>query len=84
MKSKKKIKTKKFFYLEKKISEENYEKIMKLGDKSLVPEEKVMRMYPQKNLFSHVLGQVDDENDGISGVEKFFNSKLKDKQLNQI
>ena len=51
---KKKIKTKKFFYLEKKISEENYEKIMKLGDKSLIPEERVLRMYPQKNLFSHV------------------------------
>ena len=41
MKLKKKIKNKKFFYLEKKISEENYEKIMKLGDKSLVPEERV-------------------------------------------
>ncbi len=64
---KKKIKTKKFFYLEKKISEENYEKIMKLGDKSLVPEERVLRMYPQKNLFSHVLGQIDDDNNGISG-----------------
>ncbi len=49
---KKKIKTKKFFYLEKKISEENYEKIMKLGDKSLIPEEKVLRMYPQKNLLA--------------------------------
>ena len=74
---KKKIKTKKFFYLEKKISEENYEKIMKLGDKSLVPEERVLRMYPQKNLFSHVLGQIDDDNNGISGLEKSLNEKLR-------
>ena len=73
----KKIDSKKFFYLEKKISEENYEKIMKLGDKSLIPEEKVLRIYPQKNLFSHVLGQIDDDNNGISGLEKSLNDKLK-------
>ncbi len=74
---KKRIKTKKFFYLEKKISEENYEKIMKLGDKSLVPEERVLRIYPQKNLFSHVLGQIDDDNNGISGLEKSLNDELR-------
>ena len=50
---------------------------MKLGDKSLIPEEKVLRMYPQKNLFSHVLGQIDDDNNGISGLEKSLNEELK-------
>ncbi len=74
---KKKIEDKKFFYLEKKISEENYEKIMKLGDKSLIPEEKILRIYPQKNLFSHVLGQIDDDNNGISGLEKSLNENLR-------
>ncbi len=73
----KKIENKKFFYLEKKISEENYEKIMQLGDKSLIPEEKVLRMYPQKNLFSHVLGQIDNDNNGISGLEKSLNEELR-------
>ena len=73
----KKIDNKNFFYLEKKISEENYEKIMKLGDKSLIPEEKVLRIYPQKNLFSHVLGQIDDDNNGISGLEKSLNDVLR-------
>ena len=77
---KKKIEDKKFFYLEKKISEENYEKIMKLGDKSLIPEEKILRMYPQKNLFSHVLGQIDDDNNGISGLEKSLNEDLRKSQ----
>ena len=72
----KKINKKKYFYLEKKISEENYEKIMKLGDKSIKPEEKVLRMYPQKNLFSHIIGQIDDNNNGISGLEKSFNEIL--------
>ena len=73
----KKIKNKKFFYLEKKISEENYEKVMKLGDKSIIPEEKILRIYPQKNLFSHILGQIDNDNNGISGLEKSLNDNLK-------
>jgi cell division protein FtsI (penicillin-binding protein 3) len=74
---KKKLNKKKYFYLEKKISEENYEKIMKLGDKSIKPEEKVLRVYPQKNLFSHIIGQIDDDNNGISGLEKSFNGMLR-------
>ena len=77
-KIKKQLDTKKFFWLEKKISEENYEKIMKLGDKSIKPEERVLRMYPQKNLFSHIIGQIDDNNNGISGLEKSFNEILRE------
>ena len=76
-KIKKQLNTKKFFWLEKKISEENYEKIMKLGDKSINPEERVLRIYPQKNLFSHIIGQIDDDNNGISGLEKSFNETLR-------
>jgi len=76
-KIKKKLNQKKYFYLEKKISEENYEKIMKLGDKSIKPEEKVLRIYPQKNLFSHIIGQIDDDNNGISGLEKSFDEILR-------
>ena len=72
------IKKKKFFWFEKKISEENYERIMKLGDKSIKPEEKITRLYPQKNLFSHIIGQIDDGNIGISGLEKSLDKKLKE------
>ena len=50
---------------------------MKLGDNSIKPEEKVLRMYPQKNLFSHIIGQIDDDNNGISGLEKSFDEILK-------
>ena len=73
----KKIDQNKFFYFEKKISLENYEKIMLLGDKSIVPEEKLVRVYPQKNLFSHIIGQIDNDNQGISGIEKSFDDRLK-------
>ena len=71
------IDKKNFFWLEKKVSEENYEKLMKLGDKSIKPEEKVLRIYPQKNLFSHIIGQIDDDNNGISGLEKSFDEVLR-------
>jgi len=73
----KKLNKNKFFIFEKKISSTNYQKIMSLGDKSIRPEEQVTRIYPQKNLFSHIIGQIDDDNKGISGLEKFFNEKLK-------
>ena len=76
-KIKKQLDTKKFFWLEKKVSEENYEKLMKLGDKSIKPEEKVLRIYPQKNLFSHIIGQIDNDNSGISGLEKSFDEVLR-------
>ena len=71
------LKNKKFFYFEKKISGENYEKIMKLGDKSIQPEEKLTRIYPEKNLFSHIIGQIDNDNNGISGLEKSLDEDLK-------
>ena len=74
---KKKLNKNKFFYLEKKISTKNYEKIMLLGDKAIKPEEKLTRIYPHKNLFSHIIGQIDNENSGISGIEKSFNEELK-------
>ena len=55
-------------------------RIMKLGDKSIKPEEKLTRLYPQKNLFSHIIGQIDDDNIGISGLEKSLDRKIKRNQ----
>ena len=52
----KKLKKGKFFYFEKKISDENYDKLMQLGDKSIESRNSLTRIYPQKNLFSHVIG----------------------------
>ena len=50
---------------------------MLLGDKSLKSEESLIRLYPQDNLFSHIIGQIDDDNYGISGIEKSFDEDLK-------
>ena len=77
---KERIQKGKFFYFEKKISEENYEKLMQLGDKSIEPRDNLIRIYPQKNLFSHIIGQIDNDNNGISGLEKSLDEKLKNTQ----
>jgi len=74
---KKKINKKKYFRLEKELSQNQIQKLRLLGDKSIKFEELLTRIYPQKNLFSHILGQIDDENNGISGIEKFFDYELK-------
>ena len=75
-KFKKKMYGKKFFYVQKKISQNKLEKILLLGDKSFIQEEKIARIYPNGELFSHVLGQIDDNNNGISGLEKTFDYEL--------
>ena len=76
-----KFKKNKFFYLEKNISDEKYEQLMKLGDKSIKPEKKILRVYPQKNLFSHLIGQIDSDNIGISGIEKSKNNLLRETKI---
>lgn len=73
---------KKFFYLEKKISQEKYNKIMLLGDKSIINEDKISRIYPQKELYSHLIGQIDDDNNGISGLELSFDYELSTSEKN--
>ncbi len=74
----KKLNGKKFFYFAEELNPENYEKLMMLGDKSLIPENRITRVYPQKNLFSHIIGQIDNDNNGVSGIEKSYDKKLKD------
>ncbi len=79
-KIKKKIYGNKTFYFTKKISEEKYEKVLLMGDKSIIAEEKLSRIYPQENLFSHIIGQIDDDNNGISGIEKFYDYELRSRK----
>ena len=47
-----------------------------MGDKS-IKEEQNFKNLPSGSLFSHVIGQIDDDNKGISGIEKHFDYELK-------
>ncbi len=68
---------KKFFYVKKKIEPEKLEQLLLLGDKSFIQEDAIARVYPNRNLFSHVIGQIDNNNNGISGLEKTFDYELR-------
>ena len=72
----KKLNNDKFFYLKKRLTEDDKTNLWLIGNKALIFEKKQFRIYPQKSLFSHVIGQIDDNNTGISGVEKYFDNKL--------
>ena len=76
----KKIKTKlnnnDFFWIGRRLTPKEKDQFWLMGNKAFVFEPKPSRIYPQKNLFSHILGQTDDTNAGISGLEKFLENQL--------
>ena len=78
----KKLNKNKYFYLKKRIDQSEREKFWALGEKGIKFETFQARMYTHGNLFNHdIIGQVDYDNYGISGVEKYFDRELKDKKL---
>ena len=83
-KIKKQLNKNKYFYLKKNITKEEQVKLWSLGEKGLLFETTQTRIYPHKNLFSHVVGQIDNDNYGISGLEKSFDQKLKSNKENIV
>ncbi len=77
---KKRIKKKKYFRFKKELTYGQIEELRLLGDKSIRFEEQITRLYPHENLFSHIIGQIDDDNNGVSGIEKFFDYELKNRK----
>jgi len=74
----------KFFYIKKRLTEDEKTKLWLLGNKAIEFPKKQFRIYPQKNLFSHILGQINDDNIGISGLEKFFDKDLKNNKIDNF
>ncbi len=77
----KNLKANKYFYLKKRINQFEREKFWNLGEKGIIFEPFQTRVYTHANLFSHIIGQVDYDNYGISGIEKYFDKQLKDKKF---
>ena len=77
----KKLNKGKYFYLKKRINQTEKEIFWSLGEKGIIFEPFQSRIYTHANLFSHIIGQVDYDNYGISGIEKSFDSELKNKNL---
>jgi len=70
-------KDKRFVWIKRKISTEEKEKIVALKIQGIEFQEEPMRFYPKRKIASHMLGFVNIDNDGMEGVELYFNKYLK-------
>ncbi|MDR1477210.1 MAG: penicillin-binding protein 2 [Rickettsiales bacterium] len=61
-----------FVYLARNVAPAVREKVLLIGEPGLEFAETGHRFYPQGSLFSHIVGAVDVDNNGISGVEKYL------------
>ena len=77
----KKLNGKKYFRIKTRITQNEKQKLLSLGEKAIKFEPFQARLYTHGDLFSHVIGQVDYDNFGISGIEKYFDKELKSKNL---
>ena len=64
------------------MSEEEKDKLWNLGEKGIFFESYQRRFYPHGSLYSHILGQIDNDNYGISGIERYFDKQLRN--LNEV
>lgn len=74
----KNLNVKSFHIIKKNLNPSEYNKAISLGEPSIELVSNEARIYPQKNLFSHIIGNVDTDNQGVSGIEKFLNDDLID------
>ena len=80
----KKLKKNKWFYLKRRIDQSERQNLWALGEKGIIFQPIQARMYTHGNLFSHIIGQVDYDNYGVSGIEKYFDKELKEKKFSKI
>lgn len=69
-----------FHIIKKNISPTEYNKALSLGEPSIELIRNEIRIYPNKNLFSHIIGNVDIDQQGISGLELYLNEEILDKK----
>lgn len=65
-----------FVYLKRNISPQQQARVNALGFPELEFQKSEIRVYPQKDLLAHVLGNTDIDNIGIAGLEKSLNERL--------
>ncbi len=76
--------SKPFHIIKKNLSPSDYNKALSLGEPSIELSRNETRVYANKNLFSHILGNVDTDQQGVSGLEYFMNDQLLDKNTKPI
>jgi cell division protein FtsI (penicillin-binding protein 3) len=68
----------KFVWVKRNLTPQQQYEVNRLGIPGLYFQKEYVRVYPQGNLLSHILGFVGTDNNGLAGVEKFFDKKLRD------
>lgn len=69
---------KSFVWVKRHLTPRQQKAVNDLGIPGLEFEPEFKRIYPQANLFSHVLGYVDVDSKGIAGIERGFEEFLRD------
>lgn len=70
-------KAKKFLWVKRNLSPTQEQEILNQGIPGFHFLKTEKRVYPDKNLLSHVIGGTDVDNNGIAGIEKVFDEALK-------
>ncbi len=68
--------TRRFVWIKRRLTPDEAQQVHALGLPGLEFREEFVRVYPHRNLASHVLGAVDVDNNGLAGVERGFNDPL--------
>lgn len=69
--------SRRYIPIKRRISDSETNKIKELGDECVGLEPEYFRVYPENELASQVLGYVNNEGDGVGGIEQYFNEELK-------
>lgn len=69
-----------FHIIKKNLSSAEYNKALNLGEPSIELVRNEIRIYPNKNLFSHIIGNVDIDQQGVSGLELYLNDEILDEE----
>ena len=65
-----------FVWIKRNITPNEYQKIINLGEINIKTHNEFKRIYPYKNVTSHIVGHVDIDQNGQNGIERYFNSEL--------
>jgi cell division protein FtsI (penicillin-binding protein 3) len=74
-------KDKNFVWLRRDVNPEEQKIIKSLGINGIEAKKDCKRFYPYSSLFSHVIGYVDREGNGLAGIERGIETSIKDKAL---
>ena len=68
-----------FIWLSRHLTPQQWEGLIRIGEPGIGFEQREQRVYPQGKLTSHVVGTVNLDNKGISGLEQKFHDRLEGK-----